>query len=186
MEEEECLCVRGMSSQIVFTFPLDGSLSIQLFIRLSAGLCTRSWCVSLCVSECSDCQKEGGSRLAALGAVGGTFKPQSWGFCEWNTDVYKMAWLFALLLSPCCGKERKRNLGFDLMGEEQNDKLSRLLSSNPLPPSFPLLYPTVNRIKKVTRQITKLYTDSYTMSRGDRSESPPIVSPTATRRAGHE
>lgn len=53
-EEEECVRVCGMSSQIVFTFHLVGSLSIPVFICISAGVCAGSWrvfSVYVCVQQ---------------------------------------------------------------------------------------------------------------------------------------
>lgn len=56
--------VCGMSSQIVFTFHLVGSLSILVFICISSGVCASSWRVSLRTFVCSNCQsKEAGSLL---------------------------------------------------------------------------------------------------------------------------
>lgn len=75
------LRVCGMSSQIVFTFHLVGSLSIQQFICISAGVCAGSWRVSLCVFVCKNCQSKEAGKLAVSRAVGGMFKPQSAGDC---------------------------------------------------------------------------------------------------------
>lgn len=46
---EEHRRARGVSSQIVFTFHLVGSLSIPLFIRTSAGVRANPWHVSPCM-----------------------------------------------------------------------------------------------------------------------------------------
>lgn len=46
---EEHRHARGVSSQIVFTFHLVGSLSIPLFIRTSAGVRANPWHVSPCM-----------------------------------------------------------------------------------------------------------------------------------------
>lgn len=48
--------VLGMSSQIVSTFHLVASLSIPLFICISAGVCANPRRVSLCTIVCNNCQ----------------------------------------------------------------------------------------------------------------------------------
>lgn len=62
--------VCGMSSQIVFTFHLVGSLSIQLFICISAGVCASPCRVSLCMFVCSNCQSEEAGSLLCQGLWG--------------------------------------------------------------------------------------------------------------------
>lgn len=133
-EGEACERVCGMSSQIVFTFHLVGSLSIQLFICISAGVCASSWRASPCVFVWSNCQSKEADSLLCRGLWGDCSNPSQRGIvCE--IQMLGMARLFAY--SYHCSLAKTRTvLGFDLTREKQNDKLSHQLSSNPPPPPF--------------------------------------------------
>lgn len=129
------MCVCGMSSQIVFTFHLVGSLSIQLFICISAGVCASSWRMSLCMFMCSNCQSKKAGSLLCQGLWGECSNLSQPGImCE--IQMLEMARLFAYCYR-CSLAKRRTVLGFDLTMEKQNDKLSHQLSSNPPPPSLP-------------------------------------------------
>lgn len=123
------MCALGMSSQIVFTFHLVGSLSIQLFICISAGVCVSSWLASLCVCLRAATAKVRRQAACCVKGCGGMFKPQSAGIvCE--IQMLEMAPLFAYCYH-CSLAQKRRVLGFDLTREKQNDKLFHQLSSNP-------------------------------------------------------
>lgn len=73
------LRVCGMSSQIVFTFHLVGSSSIQQFICISAGICAGSWRVSLCVLETAKARRR--AACCVKGCRGNVQTSVSGGLC---------------------------------------------------------------------------------------------------------
>lgn len=76
-----CVCICGLSSQIVFTFHLAGSLSIQLFICISAeGMCKLLACVSVCLCAATAKVRRQAARCVK-GCRGNVQTPVSGGLC---------------------------------------------------------------------------------------------------------